>query len=384
MKMLSGKGKISGLTLIKLLITLALFAGTHPALAQVTNLGIASAGGQSIIYWPANITNYVLQTTTNLTSPNWVSVSNATPITAVTVTNNSAQAFFRLIPNTNPPATTSDGMALIPAGSFTMGDNLDGEPDATPISVTLSAFYMDTNLVSYTQWNGTYTWATTNGYFFVHPGSGKSGNHPVQTVNWYECVKWCNARSEQIGLTPVYYTDAGLATVYKTGDIDAVYVNWNANGYRLPTEAEWEKAARGGLEGKRFPWGDTISQSQANYYANTATNYDLGPNGHNATFATGGFPYTSPVGYFPPNGYGLYDMAGNVGEWCWDWYGTYLGGTDPRGPASGSYRITRGGYWDAQYFGAYDERCACRGDGGLQAPPTTAYYTLGFRTVRKP
>jgi formylglycine-generating enzyme required for sulfatase activity len=267
------------------------------------------------------------------------------------------------------------GTALIPAGSFTMGDNLDGDSDAIPITVTVSKFYMDTNLVSYSQWQTAYNWATNHGYGFANAGSGKAANHPVQTVDWNDTVKWCNARSQQAGLTPVYYTDAGLTQVYRNGEV-TVYVNWAVNGYRLPTEAEWEKAARGGLSGQRFPWGNTISESQANYYGNTGFSYDSGPNGNNATFATGSYPYTSPVGYFAPNGYGLYDMAGNVIEWCWDWYGMpYAGGSDPRGPASGSNRVLRGGSW---FDPAYYARCAYRDD----LNPSIAYDFIGFRCVR--
>src|SRR5208282_6369213 len=127
------------------------------------------------------------------------------------------------------------------------------------------------------------------------------------------------------------YTDTNFTQVYMNGDVDITNenVNWSANGFRLPTEAEWEKAARGGLSGLRFPWGNTISESQANYFADPASSggysYDLGPDGYNALFDTGGYPYTSPVGYFAANGYGLYDMAGNVLEWSWDWYGTPYG-----------------------------------------------------------
>jgi formylglycine-generating enzyme required for sulfatase activity len=103
-----------------------------------------------------------------------------------------------------------DGMALIPAGAFTMGDTLDGDKEAIPVSVTVSAFYMDTNLVSYRQWHSVYSYATAHGYDFAHAGSGKAPNHPVQSVDWYDAVKWSNARSQQAGLRPVYYTDAGL------------------------------------------------------------------------------------------------------------------------------------------------------------------------------
>jgi formylglycine-generating enzyme required for sulfatase activity len=368
-----------------LFIALGLLAGPHPAPAQTTNvvnLGIARAANQAVLFWPASATNYVLQSATSLTSPNWVTLSNAVAVTVsnaitLTVTNTSLASFFRLHLNTNTPAVPA-GTALIPAGSFTMGDNLDGYSDATPtVSVTVSAFYMDVNLVSYSQWQSVYYWAAEHGYGFLHAGAGKAANHPVQTVDWYDAVKWCNARSQQAGLNPVYYTDAGLTQVYTDGEV-AAYVNWAVNGYRLPTEAEWEKAARGGLSGQRFPWGNTISESQANYYGATATfSYDFGPNGFNAAFATGAHPYTSPVGYFGPNGYGLYDMAGNVLEWCWDWYGTpYAGGSDPHGPASGSHRVDRGGYW---WDGAYLARCAARDNFGN---PSVATYLSGFRCVR--
>jgi formylglycine-generating enzyme required for sulfatase activity len=275
-------------------------------------------------------------------------------------------------------------MALIPAGSFTMGDTLDGESDAIPTSVYVSAFYMDMNLVSYSQWQTVYTWATSHGYGFDSPGYGKAANHPVYTINWYDCVKWCNARSQQAGKTPVYYTDLGMTLVYTTGEVTP-YVNWSAQGYRLPTEAEWEKAARGGLSGLRFPWGNTISWSQANYYGDPlsldrdgyyydlATAIDFDP-----AFSDGDnysdVPFTSPVGSLAANGYGLYDMAGNVLEWCWDWYGTpYAGGTDPRGPASGSIRVLRGGGWNGI---AYDCRAAYRG--GYYP---TYYGDIGFRSV---
>jgi formylglycine-generating enzyme required for sulfatase activity len=304
-----------------LFVALALFAGVHPTPAQPANLGVAPAANQA--FSPA-------------------------------------------------------GMALIPAGSFTMGNSV-GDPDITDagvVTANVSAFYMDTNLVSYGQWQAVYNWAVRHGYVFEHAGAGRMPNHPVQTVDWYDCVMWCNARSQQAGLTPVYYADAGLTRVY-TNEAGTVYVNWAAKGYRLPTEAEWEKAARGGLSGQRFPWGNTISESQANYCGNTWNyGYDLGPTGYNGVSAIGEGPYTSPVGSFAANGYGLFDMAGNVFEWCGDWYETpYAGGADPRGPASGSFRVLRGGGWSncADYA-----RCANR----LVGYPFGTDSLFGFRCAR--
>jgi formylglycine-generating enzyme required for sulfatase activity len=293
----------------------------------------------------------------------------------------SANVRFRV---TADDAAAPSGMALIPAGSFTMGNCMsssEGNGDELPLhTVYVSAFYMDKYPVTKSLWDTVKLWNGGNGYSYDYVGSGKASTHPVQTIDWYDCVKWCNARSQKEGVTPCYYTDSGLTVLYKTGQV-APYVRWTANGYRLPTEAEWEKAARGGASGQRFPWGNTISWSQANYYAYPPVAggyaYDVNPtSGYHPTFDDGVVPYTSPVGYFAANGYGLYDMAGNVWQWCWDWYGSYSSSsqTDPCGPTSGSDRVLRGGGWG---FSAIDCRAAGRG----YYSPTGGYDLMGFRSV---
>ena len=323
----------------------------------------------------------LIEYSTDLNPTNWLVLTNLvlteSPYWFVDVTAPPALRRFYRVPVVVPPT----GMALIPAGAFAMGDALDGLSDAPVHTVNVSAFYMDKYAVTKALWDDVYGWAVTNGYSFDNAGSGKAANHPVQQVNWYDCVKWCNARSEKEGRVPAYYADAGQTVLYRSGQVNVSSsgVKWSS-GYRLPTEAEWEKAARGGLSGQRFPWGNTISQGQANYYASSGSySYDLSPQGYHPAYSGGGYPYTSPVGSFAANGYGLYDMAGNVWNWCWDWYGSYSGGTqsDPTGPSSGFDRVFRGGSWDN---GASDCRAALR----ISDDPDGRNSYVGFRSVLPP
>ncbi len=190
------------------------------------------------------------------------------------------------------------------------------------------------------------------------------------------------------GLTPCYSV-GGVIITNGTFEIEDVACNWSASGYRLPTEAEWEYAARGGSESNRFPWAhtQTISHSLANYRAYSAQPYDVNPaygetyNGiyHPTHSADGVQPYTSPVKFFSPNGYGLYDMSGNLWHYCWDWFdaGYYAvsPAQNPTGPATGTARVIRGGAW---MQAANHCRVSNRGN-------TSGWgsSSMGFRTVRR-
>ncbi|HMO50924.1 MAG TPA: SUMF1/EgtB/PvdO family nonheme iron enzyme [Kiritimatiellia bacterium] len=281
--------------------------------------------------------------------------------------------FYRVVA-LMPPSN----MVYIPAGTFMMGNATnvlpveEGFPNELPQhEVFTDAFYIDKYEVTCTLWGHILSYAMSHwGYYFA------SGNYdcfvegqPQQGIFWFDAVKWCNARSEYEGLTPVYYTDSAFTNIYRSGEV-VPYVNWLADGYRLPTEAEWEKAARGGKPDLRYPWSDT-----GNEFSPIKLNYEGDPY----------FTPTSPVGSFPPNDYGLFDMAGNVMEWVWDWYDeNYYSISpthNPRGLDAGMFRVARGGSYSSM---EEEVRISTRHWMFPSHHDSSFYGDFGFRCVRRP
>ena len=296
-----------------------------------------------------------------------------------------------------------DDMLYIPDGGFEMADNFnEGWSNELPLHpVLLDSFFMGKYEVTNAQYcaylnsgfgtgiyfsggvvygsgnNQRYCWTHSadagsqidysGGVFSVRTKSGRDmSDDPMVQVSWYGAAAYCNWRSQEEGKELCY-------------DLSTWNCDFSKKGFRLATEAEWEYAARGGLSHRRFPWGDTISHSQANYYSYSDYSYDISPTrGYHPTWDDGVWPYTSPVGSFAANGYGLYDMAGNVWEWCNDWYDRdyydYSPTNNPPGPTSGSYRVIRGGAWS---FGGYGSRVSDRYYG--RAHPKPAPPSVGFR-----
>jgi formylglycine-generating enzyme required for sulfatase activity len=232
------------------------------------------------------------------------------------------------------------GFVRIEGGSFQMGSST-GESNEKPIhTVTVKSFSMGKYQVTQKEWTAV---------MGSNPSNFKGDNRPVENVTWYETVEYCNKRSLKEGLTPAY-----------RGSGDTITCDWNANGYRLPSEAEWEFAAKGGAKEYLITEysGSNNVEAVAWYTGNSGSS-------------------THPVGTKAANSLGLYDMSGNVWEWCWDWYGPYDNSsqTNPAGASSGSVRVVRGGSW---LNSAGLVRSAYRYS---YAPSFRSSY-IGFRLVR--
>ncbi|MBW7874341.1 MAG: SUMF1/EgtB/PvdO family nonheme iron enzyme [Ignavibacteriales bacterium] len=277
------------------------------------------------------------------------------------------------------PGSDAPEMVFVEGGTFTMGctseQGNDCDSDEKPAhQVILSDFYMGKYEVTVEMfsefieatgykteadkgggsriWTGS-EWKETAGVNWRCDVNGKiryesENNHPVIHVSWNDAVSFCNWLSDREGLQRAY-----------SGSGDNITCNFSSNGYRLPTEAEWEYAARGGKQTKNYKYSGSDNTGAVAWY---------GDNSGGKTHA---------VGLKQPNEIGIYDMSGNVWEWCWDWYGDYTSPsqTNPKGPSSGTSRVLRGGSW-----GNDARRCRVASRGNLL--PDIRYSNNGFRLAR--
>ncbi len=263
----------------------------------------------------------------------------------------SDRCLLRVTANIRP--TFIGDMALIPAGTFRMGnitDHPDGEAWEKPVhEVTIThPFLMSRTEVTQEQYEA---------MMGSNPSVFKDPELPVETISWYEAVEFCNKLSRQEGFDTCF-----------TGSGANIHCDFTANGYRLPTEAEWEYACR--------------AVTETDFHTGNMTH--SGPSPLDPALGRAGWyggnsgSRTHPVGAKEPNAFGLYDMHGNVYEWCWDWFDSYSSGPaeDPRGPTSGSNRVLRGGSW------LFDARYCRSADRGSLGGPDSRNYLFGFRVVR--
>lgn len=320
---------------------------------------------------------------------------------------NGGDLLFRVVATQDLPE-----MGFIPGGVFRMGDSFgEGSEWESPVHpVYVTPFYMQEAVMTNAKFRDLAQWGydeglirvgsnaiyrpvsfTTERLFYFSTRTALEFTNekflvdwswreqPVIGATWYGAAVFANFLSAREGLEPCY-------------DLRDYTCDYAASGYRLPTEAEWEKAARSGLEGKRFPWGDTITHEQANYFSRTIENYDLSTTrGYHNDYEEPWRPFvqavfSNPVRDFAPNEFGLYGMVGNVRTWCQDHYVNRYYEESPFGDPSGperpvlqlaSLHSVRGGSW-------MDNASRLRVAYRQSANPLEVIQDIGFRYVRRP
>ncbi len=272
----------------------------------------------------------------------------------------------------------SNEMVFVEGGTFTSLDYdwEDEEYVSTDYIITLSSFYMSKYEITQSEWETVMT-GNNNG-ISANPSITKDNidmDNPVDFVSWFDSIVFCNRKSIMENLTPVYVkhgqTDPDLwgnipVSRDEANDLEWIYltINLSANGYRLPTDMEWEWAARGGL----------IAQQSGTFYTPYAGSDTVDTV---AWYRDNSQNRTHPVGSKSPNELGLFDMTGNLWEWCWDWLSLDLSGThtNPLGANKGLTRILRGGSW-------YQKSTDCIIPFRVSGYPESRGSDLGFRLVR--
>ena len=288
-------------------------------------------------------------------------------------------------------------LVSVPGGEFNQISAVAGLPN---FDHELSAFKIAQYQVTYELWHKVKQWAEDNGYTFANSGrEGSNGtdgdpptaaeHEPVTWISWRDAIVWCNAYSEMAGLTPVYtYNSDTIKDSSDSNACDNAVENWTtANGYRLPSEGEWEYAARWeganpSVDAVEFPAGSGNFWTKWNYASGAAADY----NNEDATKAvawydansdTGSGKKTQIIGTRDPNALDIFDMSGNVFEWCWDLKADYPGSSEVnyRGPDSGTMRVMRGGSY-------HNEKKFLRVCHRAQQNPYAELATIGFRVAR--